>query len=362
MGEYAVRWYRPGDEADMATLRADVWGAGTEAYIRWKYVETPFLDHVPVVVAETDGEIVGMRPFVPYRMREDGRETLALLHTDTIVHPDHRRQGLFTRMTERALDRYVDSDAAFTFGHSNANSRPGYRKLGWSDLGPRRWYTRVQDPYTSLTARRDDVAMRLAGRVTTPFVRGYLAVRERLLDVDGDVTVTRHEGLPVQTLATLYDSEQPDALHPVRDEAYYRWHAADPLEEHTVTHVAREDDRPLAAVCSKTVDLSFGQMTTIQGVEPMAGGRPWTRAIAALLDAVLAEQSTATYVKAWNPVFPDRLLQSFGFLPHDELPLSALTAPPDERLFVRPLAANEEAKAAARTRLRAASPYLWALG
>jgi len=63
-----------------------------------------------------------------------------------MVHPDHRRQGLFTRMTETAIEKYSAGEPAFFFNFPNHQSGPGYLKLGWETVGEETTYYRIQNP------------------------------------------------------------------------------------------------------------------------------------------------------------------------------------------------------------------------
>ena len=360
--EYDIRWYRPGDERGIVSLRNAVWDHDVDReWFRWKYRSRSILDHVPIVVAETGGRLVGMRPFVPYRMR-DGSETLVgLLHTDTIVHPDHRRQGLFTRMTEMAIDRYRDGEPAFTFGHSNANSRPGYRKMGWREFGPRRWHYRIQAPKECLVGMRGGVAARFAGSTLSPIARLYLGVRDRTVDLPADVTVSRSEGLAVDELAALHQRTQPDALHPVRDEAFYRWYDGDAIADIESTYVARRGGDPVAGVAVLSerggVDVTTA---TVTDVEPMTGGKEWLDGLTAIVDRLIDDYRDVAYLKAWDP-FPSSVLRPFGFHPIDAPPLSFVTASDEELLHLTARPLGEDSEELVEQRVREGAPYLWSL-
>ncbi|MFB9804071.1 GNAT family N-acetyltransferase [Haladaptatus pallidirubidus] len=91
---YVVRWYEERDLSGFLSLDRAVFGRNrSERWFRWKYVDNPYIDHVPVFVVEKDGEIVGTRPFLAFRMRTGSETVLALQPADTMVHPEHRRRG-----------------------------------------------------------------------------------------------------------------------------------------------------------------------------------------------------------------------------------------------------------------------------
>lgn len=66
-----------------------------------------------MVVAEKDGDMVGAEPLLPFRLRVGPRTLDGYQPVDWIVHPDHRRQGFFSRMTEFFLEQYDDADLLF---------------------------------------------------------------------------------------------------------------------------------------------------------------------------------------------------------------------------------------------------------
>ncbi len=54
---------------------------------------------------------------------------------DTATHPDHQGRGIFTRLTLGALDELRDDGLDVVFNTPNDQSRPGYLKMGLSQVG-----------------------------------------------------------------------------------------------------------------------------------------------------------------------------------------------------------------------------------
>lgn len=361
--EYTIRWYEPGDGEGFCSLLAAVTGA--ERDVEWferLYVEAPYLDHVPLVVATagSDDRVVGTRPFVAFRVRAGGETELALLTRDTMVHPDHRRRGLFTTMTEVALDRYEAGEPAFVFSHSNANSRPGYRKMGWRFFGGRTRHYRVQDPGALVDARCRDWISRLLGPAAAPLGRGYLRARDLVASPPSGIEVTAHSTPPIETLATLAERGRPGAIHPVRDRAYYRWLFDRPAAETARTYVASHDDEPVAAaVAHRSLGRGGFDVAQVSEVVPTTGGRQWGDGLAAVLDRVIADEGGADVVRVAGSTLPASILHSRGFLPNDRLPLSPLSYRP-LRLGIRPLTGADDWRVNGQP-LAEAAPHLWSL-
>lgn len=338
--QYVIRSAEPSDAAAFCSLYETVWGHGRSTeWFRWKYVENPYVDHVPMFVAEADGRLVGTRPYVPLRMRM-GRETpLALLTADTMVHPDHRRRGLFTRMTERSLSFYADREPAFSFNQPNDRSLGGYRKLGWQPLDAMTTYFRVQDPSALVAAKTDDGRLEAIARTVVPLANVALATLDRFGSPDTALEVHSEPGVAVEPLVETYRSDVPDAIHALRDERFYRWRFASP-EWQRRTYVAT-DGGPVAAILVRTRTTEDGiTVTQLADLVPLSGGAEWRTAIARLVGEIVADFGYSDVISAPGRVAPGNVLSSFGFLPDDRFPLSRLKAA-DCTLAVRPFGDEE---------------------
>ncbi|WP_336024177.1 GNAT family N-acetyltransferase [Halobellus salinisoli] len=321
---YAIRMYEPGDRTAFLELFDDVFGGGSEAWFRWKYLENPYVSHVPMFVAEHDGDLVGARPYMAFRLRMGEETPLGLQTGDTMVHPDHQRRGLFTRMTERSFEYYGDlAEDVLTFSVPNALSRPGYLKLGCREVGQLPTAYRVQNP----AALADGLASRAAS-VLSPIVTAGLRARQLRASVPTDVRVTRHDDVPASTLAALYERSVPDAAHALREERFYDWRFDRPDWAYE-TYLARDraSDEPIAGVVVGRQEQGDTDVVALADVVPLVGGDGRRRGLAALLDRIVSEEADADLVTATSSVIPKSLLYAYGFLPDDRLPLSRVTTP-----------------------------------
>jgi glycosyltransferase involved in cell wall biosynthesis/GNAT superfamily N-acetyltransferase len=100
----------------------------------WKHRSNPF-GMSPGWVAVDSGDIVGVRLFMRWRFRRGNQTLSAVRAVDTATHPDHQGRGLFTRLTNEALAACLTDGIDFVFNTPNAQSRPGYLKMGWRDVG-----------------------------------------------------------------------------------------------------------------------------------------------------------------------------------------------------------------------------------
>jgi GNAT superfamily N-acetyltransferase len=126
-------------EAQILALAADALGWGTdERYrdlYRWKHEQNPF-GASPRWVALVDGRVAGFRTFLRWRFRRgDGTTGSAVRAVDTATHPDFQGRGIFRALTLGAVDQLRTDGVDFVFNTPNDNSRPGYLKMGWIELG-----------------------------------------------------------------------------------------------------------------------------------------------------------------------------------------------------------------------------------
>ena len=106
----------------------------SETYWQWKHEENPF-GPSPVLVAETDGRLVGVRAFMRWAWSQ-GNDTLSALRAvDTATDPDYRGQGIFKKLTLQLVEDCRREGDHFIFNTPNEKSAPGYLKMGWRKLG-----------------------------------------------------------------------------------------------------------------------------------------------------------------------------------------------------------------------------------
>lgn len=103
-------------------------------YWSWKHRFNPF-GVSPVLVAEANGRLVGLRVFMRWGWEREGREVRAVRAVDTATHADWRGRGIFTRLTLALVEKMAAEGVSFVFNTPNELSRPGYLKMGWETVG-----------------------------------------------------------------------------------------------------------------------------------------------------------------------------------------------------------------------------------
>lgn len=109
-------------------------GLRTEEYWRWKHEENPF-GKSPVLLAFEGEKLIGLRAFMQWRFRFQGKTFQAYRAVDTATHPEHQGKGIFSKLTLALIDQVKEGEPAIIFNTPNSKSMPGYLKMGWKEVG-----------------------------------------------------------------------------------------------------------------------------------------------------------------------------------------------------------------------------------
>ena len=113
----------------------------------WKYLKNPLEVADPqVIVAEQDGQIIGARPLMLSEIWVNNEKVLAVQPSDTMVHPEYRRQGILSRMNQFAIGHSRQSGYTLFYNFPNSNSSPAYTKSGWRKVSPTETLLKITNP------------------------------------------------------------------------------------------------------------------------------------------------------------------------------------------------------------------------
>jgi hypothetical protein len=101
-------------------------------WLEWKHLRNPFGKSIGYI-AEENGEVLGVRLFMPWQFTHKGKVLKALRPVDTVTKPEARGKGIFTSLTLKALEE-CKGKYDFIFNTPNGKSLPGYIKMGWRTL------------------------------------------------------------------------------------------------------------------------------------------------------------------------------------------------------------------------------------
>lgn len=131
---YAIRPMENEDVDAVLQILTEAFGSGFDhQWFQWKHRDGPWGPSLGWV-ADAGSGLLGVRLFLPWRLRERDRVYRALRPCDTVTAPEARGRGVFRSLTEHAIGS-LDDDVDFLFNTPNANSRPGYLKMGFAEWG-----------------------------------------------------------------------------------------------------------------------------------------------------------------------------------------------------------------------------------
>jgi GNAT superfamily N-acetyltransferase len=151
-----IRRASPDDRSNVIRLavRALGWQGDQrdQDFFAWKHDDNPF-GPSPAWVAVEGDHIVGFRTFLRWEFTRGGERLRMARAVDTATDPDHQGKGIFRRLTESALVELTSAGCDGVFNTPNTQSRPGYLKMGWIELGR---------PPVGVRARGPTAALRMA--------------------------------------------------------------------------------------------------------------------------------------------------------------------------------------------------------
>lgn len=110
-------------------------GAPVASFWRWKHIENPF-GVSPVLLAFDNEKLIGLRAFMRWKWQYQHQVLPAFRAVDTATHPEYRGKGIFSKLTKALIEELKRSEpSCFIYNTPNAQSKPGYLKMGWQVLG-----------------------------------------------------------------------------------------------------------------------------------------------------------------------------------------------------------------------------------
>lgn len=322
MYKYEIRPYKSSDKKGFLSLYETIkTKEKREDWFKWKYQENPYIDHVPIILGIYEGEVIGVRPLFAMLASINGKQEVVLQPGDAMVHPEHRRQGLFSQMMEQMIEQY-SGEYPFYFTFPNNLSGPAHLKHGSKIVSERTSYYRFQNPKALATTYTDSIPAQIVTTLTTPLIKGYYHIKHRRTSTSTDLTIRKESEIPGKELSQLYQQAIPDKIHAVRDEQFYNWRFENPDWEYT-TYLA-EDKKGLKAAIVVGTSAGPGQTTTkLTDVVPLTNTSK--SAVKALIDRILSDYTESDLVVAPPQGIPESVLQDFGFHPDTRPPVTLLT-------------------------------------
>lgn len=140
-------------------------------FFRWKHRDNHF-GPSPIWVAVDGGQIVGVRALMQWRLQRGDAALRLVRAVDTATLPSHQGQGIFRRLTTAAVDELTAEGCDAIFNTPNDKSRPGYLKMGWTEIGRVPIGLRLRAPSSAWRLRNARTA---AGKWGEPMTAGRAA-------------------------------------------------------------------------------------------------------------------------------------------------------------------------------------------
>jgi GNAT superfamily N-acetyltransferase len=133
------RRFQPDDRGAAVSLLREIvddWnGDWAERYWEWKFEQNPH-GAGRIWVADDEGRIAGCYIWNPVRIRLGEATFLGAQSVDAAVHPDYRRQGLFTKLARTAVDDQTTEELALVYAFPVEAAYRGQVRIGFTPKVP----------------------------------------------------------------------------------------------------------------------------------------------------------------------------------------------------------------------------------
>ncbi len=160
---WICRDYQNGDEYQILTLYKEVNNREMDlGYWRWRFAESPYGKGIMKLMLD-EGKLIGHYAIVPVDLQIGNRVVKDAFSLNTMTHPDHEGQGIFTYLAKQAYEVCRQEGFGLVYGFPNGNSYYGFtRKLGWTGFG--RIFTWQKNLRNSTGTIPNDVSIRETDR------------------------------------------------------------------------------------------------------------------------------------------------------------------------------------------------------
>lgn len=257
--EYTISQYS-GDKDGFVDLHDTVFGSwNDQAYeqFKWKYIENPFFNEVSIITAKYDGETVGARGMITHQLSVNHKTVLGFQGSDAMVHPAHRRKGIYSRIFQRSLSYCESKPHDILFGFPASAALQAHRKNGCTHL-QKHQYLKGRPLLRSFSdvmglqkfgKTASSVACAAIISVTTDILK---KVRHYTTEFEG--TIQEFESPPVDILTGLYQQNVPDQIHTIRSAQFYEWRLREPMNDFTTYVSFDREGEPICGIITSQND------------------------------------------------------------------------------------------------------------
>ncbi len=200
-----------------------------DAYLNWKYLNNPFSEVVGLYLVFSGDQLVAMRGAYGVRWQRsiESRDLPMASVGDLIIDPDHRGQGLFSK-----LMAFMVGDLAARGVEYIVNLSPGTLTQlsaiasGWRSLGAVEEWTLLTMRYRLL--RKFNHILKIEPQKPFDRLQKYLGNESRSENLS---LVLEKQPRPHQMETLVEALEKDGRIHQDKSEAYFTWRFCNPLSE-----------------------------------------------------------------------------------------------------------------------------------
>lgn len=134
---YAVEELDESLEAAYRRLLPEQDEVNGQGKLDWRFRRNPHGRGRLAVARDREGDVVGLTAYIPARIVFDGGEAIGWQALDSVVAPEARGLGVFTRLGRTFRAGLPENGAQAIWGFPNANAAPAwFGKLDWTRLEP----------------------------------------------------------------------------------------------------------------------------------------------------------------------------------------------------------------------------------
>lgn len=248
MSDIRYRRFEARDRDSVLSLFEAAFGKPRDpAQWKWEFLGGP--RPALIVVAESDGKIVGHYAILPRKIKVGGKTLESGLVVDVMTHPDFGKRGIFVNSGLEAFRQAKEAGLQILMGFPNEAAIRGHLKVGWSELG---YVTVNARPLKADSLRKmAGDRLKLPGFVAALLDRGLNALnRISLGDGRGEMIV---DWISPEDLGSLKDeieafvskSLTPYSVSNPRNPDWYAWRLSDPLDRTYTTILRHRSSRAI---------------------------------------------------------------------------------------------------------------------
>jgi len=124
--EWTIREYQEGDEEQILQLRGiALSGSRNKEWWKWMFRDGPAGPAI-ISLAVVKQRIIAQMASIWVMIQIGDKATRGTHGVDLMVHPDYRRQGVFTALGKKGQEDLLNRSRSITYGTPNDQSRPGF--------------------------------------------------------------------------------------------------------------------------------------------------------------------------------------------------------------------------------------------